>query len=270
MGIFGDPGDTLKLDNAAVLSVLSCWEKKYDLILLNGDIIESLKSEKLFFSHYEQTLKVLEDRQPIIQRILNNSKYVWLVGNHDYPLETILKLPVHIKLSLADGYTLIAQHGHLLRADKTFYSDFERRYYLMYWLIWYIDKFRATKYPDDSVEFIIEQYLKEYRQQTLTPQKGHTLIKYLLRVAFFIVDRNADHPAHNFSIFLWKRAQKLFRQEKTIVFFGHTHLSEINYAEHQNFYINTGRFCSRSRYSKMVFDTTNGKITILETSTGSS
>lgn len=261
MGIYQDPGDTLKLDNNTVLSLLSSWEKEYDLIVLNGDILESLKSDKVFFSHYDQTLEVLKARKPIIQRFLENPKYLWLVGNHDYPLETILNLPLHIEIPLSNEYTLIAEHGHLLRAPKTLYSHFGRHYYFMYWLIWYIDKCNALKKPKFSIEFVFEQWLDEYRKPspTITQSKFHLLKKWLLRAAFFIVDMKADQPAHNFADFLWQRAQSVFKPQKTIVFFGHTHDSQIKHSENQNFYINTGRFCSRTAYPATVFDTITGE-----------
>ncbi len=266
MGVFNDPGDSLKLDNKTIMSLLSLWEREYDLILLNGDIVESLKSKKIFFSHYEQTLRVLKDRKPIVRRFLDNPKYLWLVGNHDYPLGTILNLSSRIEIPLSDGYTLIAEHGHLLRGDITFYSDFGRHYYLMYWMIWYIDRCRAAKHPDFSVEFTAEQWLDEYRKQSSMPNppKFYTLIKQLLRAAFFIVDRKADRPAQNFVDFLRQSAQNLFKRQKTLVLFGHTHFSEIRYAEHRNIYINTGRFCSRTAYSTMVFDTMNGEVARFE------
>jgi predicted phosphodiesterase len=261
MGIYKDPGDTLKLDNNAVLLLLSSWETEYDLIVLNGDILESLKSDRVFFSHYDHTLEVLEARKPIIQRFLENPKYLWLVGNHDYPLETILNLPSRIEIPLSNGYTLIAEHGHLLRAPKSLYSDFGRHYYLMYWLIWYIDKCWILKHPKFSIEFFFEQWLDEYRQQSpkLTQSKFYTLRKLLLQLAFYIVDRKADQPAHNFADFLWQSAQSLFKHQKTIVFFGHTHDSQIKYSENQNIYINTGRFCSQTTYPTTVFDTITGE-----------
>ncbi|MEK8015816.1 MAG: metallophosphoesterase [Candidatus Parabeggiatoa sp.] len=261
MGIYNDPGDTLKLDNNTVLSLLSSWETEYDLIVLNGDILESLKSARVFFSHYDQTLEVLKARKPIIQRFLDNPKYLWLIGNHDYPLETILNLPSHIEIPLSNGYTLIAEHGHLLRAPKTLYSDFGRHYYLMYWLIWYIDKCQASKHPKYSIEFVFEQWLEEYRKEspTISQSRFYRLKKLLLRVAFFIIDMKADQPAHNFSDFLCQSAQSLFKGEKTIVSFGHTHYSEIKYSENKNIYINTGRFCTKTAYPTTVFDTITGE-----------
>jgi len=261
MGIYKDPSDTLKLDNDTILSMLSSWEKEYDLIVLNGDILESLKSEHVFFSHHDYTLKILEDRKPIIQRFLKNPKYRWLVGNHDYPLETILNLPSRTEISLSDGYTLIAEHGHLLRAPKEFYSEFGRRYYLMYWLIWYIDKCNASKHPKFSIEFALERWLEEYKKQStmVIKSKSYRLKKWLMQTAFFIIDNKAEQSASNFVDFLWKSAQNLFKDQKTIVFFGHTHHPQIKYSENQNVYINTGRFCSPTSYPTIVFDTSTGK-----------
>ncbi len=260
MGIYNDPADTLKLDNNNVLSLLSSWEKKYDLIVLNGDILESLKSDKVFFSHHDQTLAVLKARKPIIERFLENPKYLWLIGNHDYPLETILNLPSHMEIPLSNGYTLIAEHGHLLRAPKTLYSDFGRHYYLMYWLIWYIDKCQASKHPKYSIEFVFEEWLDEHKKQSPTQSKFYRLKKWLLRLVFFIVDMKADQPAHNFADFLWESAQSLFKGEKTIVCFGHTHDSQIKSSENQNIYINTGRFCNKTEYATTVFDTITGEV----------
>ncbi|MFT4929484.1 MAG: DNA repair exonuclease SbcCD nuclease subunit, partial [Phenylobacterium sp.] len=124
MGIYGDPSDALKLSNDEVLEIFDRWEAEYDLILLNGDILEVLKSARIKFSHASQTRRILADRQPIIERITGSKKYLWVAGNHDHTLEQILGLPLTVEVQLDHDYTLIAEHGHLLRAPKEHYSSY--------------------------------------------------------------------------------------------------------------------------------------------------
>ncbi|MDQ7090646.1 MAG: metallophosphoesterase [Methylococcales bacterium] len=118
MGIYKDPCDALKLSNSQLTDMLDQWESENDLILLNGDIFEVLKSARIKFSHYDQTMRVIENRQRFVERIISSKKYLWVVGNHDYTLEKILDLPVKIKVELDHGFTLLAEHGHLLRVPQ--------------------------------------------------------------------------------------------------------------------------------------------------------
>lgn len=267
MGVYGDPGDALKLDNWSIMSLLDKWEDEYDMILLNGDILEVLKSSKVFFSHADYTLNVIENRKPVIKRFLENPKYIWTAGNHDYPLEDILNLPISVKIPLADGYTLIAEHGHLLKASKEKYCRLSRHSYMFYFMIWKIDQCISLVRQGASIEFIMDNLIIDFwKQRKQNSLSNFNAIKdFILKAGFIYSDigiKQKKLTSPYLADLFAERAKGKFYDQKTIVIMGHIHYLQIQKYINSNIYINLGRFCRDSKYKAVDFDTETGKISV--------
>lgn len=265
MGIYGDPSDALKLSNDQLLDLFDRWEAEYDLILLNGDILEVLKSARVKFSHFSQTRRILDDRKPVIERITGSKKYLWLAGNHDHTLEQILGLPLKVTVELEHGYTLIAEHGHLLRAPKEHYSTYAWHFHLMYCLSWWIDKLGMKLSGrhfclDTSIAQIIEQWPNKGASQRWRDKVKDRLIK----LAFSYASLNSDNGYTSLHGLFLKNAQLQFEQSHTLVTFGHSHCRKIEHFDHHNIYLNTGSFCAQNSYSTFAFSTDTGQLDIIK------
>ena len=265
MGIYGDPSDALKLNNSQVLDLLSRWEAQYDLILFNGDILEVLKSARIKFSHNEQAQRVIEDRLPVIEKIMSLKSYRWIAGNHDYPLEQLLGLPQSLIVQLENDYTLIAEHGHLLRAPIEHYSQYAWHFHLMYCLGWWVDKI-GMKLSGEQFCFdtIIAQSLNEWRLSSHSRGICAKVKDRIFRLALSYASINSDVNYASLDDLFLKQAQQLFKQSKTLVTFGHSHHRTIKYFDNNNIYFNTGNFSYQNGYSTSIFSTDKGMLTIVK------
>lgn len=265
MGIYGDPSDALKLNNSQVLDLLSRWEAQYDLILFNGDILEVLKSARIKFSHNEQAQRVIEDRLPVIEKIMSLKSYRWIAGNHDYPLEQLLGLPQSLIVQLENDYTLIAEHGHLLRAPIEHYSQYAWHFHLMYCLGWWVDKI-GMKLSGEQFCFdtIIAQSLNEWRLSSHSRGICAKVKDRIFRLALSYASINSDVNYASLDDLFLKQAQQLFKQSKTLVTFGHSHHRTIKYFDNNNIYFNTGNFSYVSGYTTSIFSTVEGMLTIVK------
>jgi UDP-2,3-diacylglucosamine pyrophosphatase LpxH len=265
MGIYGDPGDALKLNNSQVLDLLSRWETQYDLILFNGDILEVLKSARIKFSHSEQAQKVIDDRLPVIEKIMSLKNYRWIAGNHDYPLEELLGLPQSLIVPLENGYTLVAQHGHLLRAPIEHYSQYAWHFHLMYCLSWWIDRIGMKLSGEQfCLDAMIAQSLNEWRLANPHRNPSATAKDRIIRLLISYASLNSDVNYASLDDLFQKMAQQLFSQRNTLVTFGHSHHHQIKYFENNNVYVNTGSFSYHTGYSTPIFSTDEGRITIVK------
>jgi UDP-2,3-diacylglucosamine pyrophosphatase LpxH len=265
MGIYGDPSDALKLNNSQVLDLLSRWETEYDLIIFNGDILEVLKSARIKFSHSEQAQRVLDDRLPVIEKIMSLKNYRWIVGNHDYPLEELLELPQSLIVSLENDYTLIAQHGHLLRAPLEHYSQYAWHFHLMYCLSWWVDRIGMKLSGEQfCLDAVIAQSLNEWRLANSHRTPSRTAKDRIIRLFMSYASLNSDVNYASLDDLFQKKAQQLFSQKNTLVTFGHSHHRQIKYFENNNVYVNTGSFSYHTGYSTPIFSTDEGRITIVK------
>jgi UDP-2,3-diacylglucosamine pyrophosphatase LpxH len=265
MGIYGDPSDALKLNNSQILDLLSRWESQYDLILFNGDILEVLKSARIKFSHSEQAQRVIEDRLPVIEKIMSLKSYRWIVGNHDYPLEQLLGLPQSLIVQLENDYTLIAQHGHLLRAPIEHYSQYAWHFHLMYCLGWWVDKIGMKLAGEQfCLDTIIAQSLNEWRLSSPSRGTYDKAKDRIFRLALSYASINSDVNYASLDDLFLKQAQQLFKQSKTLVTFGHSHHRTIKYFDNNNIYFNTGNFSYVSGYTTSIFSTVEGMLTIVK------
>jgi UDP-2,3-diacylglucosamine pyrophosphatase LpxH len=265
MGIYGDPSDALKLNNSQVLDLLSRWETEYDLIIFNGDILEVLKSARIKFSHSEQAQRVLDDRLPVIEKIMSLKNYRWIVGNHDYPLEQLLGLPQSLIVPLENGYTLVAQHGHLLRAPIEHYSQYAWHFHLMYCLSWWIDRIGMKLSGEQfCLDAMIAQSLNEWRLANPHRNPSATAKDRIIRLLISYASLNSDVNYASLDDLFQKMAQQLFSQRNTLVTFGHSHHHQIKYFENNNVYVNTGSFSYHTGYSTPIFSTDEGRITIVK------
>ena len=265
MGIYGDPSDALKLNNSQVLDLLSRWETEYDLILFNGDILEVLKSARIKFSHSEQAQKVIDDRLPVIEKIMSLKNYRWIVGNHDYPLEQLLGLPQSLIISLENDYTLVAQHGHLLRAPIEHYSQYAWHFHLMYCLSWWVDRIGMKLSGEQfCLDAMIAQSLNEWRLANPHRNPSRTAKDRIVRLFMSYASLNSDVNYASLDDLFQKKAQQLFSQKNTLVTFGHSHHRQIKYFENNNVYVNTGSFSYHTGYSTLIFSTDEGRITIVK------
>ncbi len=265
MGIYGDPGDALKLNNSQVLDLLSRWETEYDLILFNGDILEVLKSARIKFSHSEQAQKVIDDRLPVIEKIMSLKNYRWIVGNHDYPLEELLGLPQSLVVPLENDYTLVAQHGHLLRAPIEHYSQYAWHFHLMYCLSWWVDRIGMKLSGEQfCLDAMIAQSLNEWRLANPHRNPSRTAKDRIVRLFMSYASLNSDVNYASLDDLFQKKAQQLFSQRNTLVTFGHSHHRQIQYFENNNVYVNTGSFSYHTGYSTPIFSTDEGRITVVK------
>ena len=265
MGIYGDPADALKLNNSQVLDLLSRWETQYDLILFNGDILEVLKSARIKFSHSEQAQKVINDRLPVIEKIMSLKNYRWIVGNHDYPLEELLGLPQSLIVPLENDYTLVAQHGHLLRAPIEHYSQYAWHFHLMYCLSWWVDRIGMKLSGEQfCLDAMIAQSLNEWRLANPHRNPSGTAKDRIIRLFMSYASLNSDVNYASLDDLFHKKAQQLFSQKNTLVTFGHSHHRQIKYFENNNVYVNTGSFSYHTGYSTPIFSTDEGRITIVK------
>ncbi len=265
MGIYGDPSDALKLSNSQVLDLLSRWETQYDLIIFNGDILEVLKSARIKFSHNEQAQRVIDDRLPVIEKIMSLKNYRWIVGNHDYPLEKLLGLPQSLVVELENDYTLIAEHGHLLRAPLEHYSQYAWHFHLMYCLSWWIDRIGMKLSGDQfCLDTMIAQSLNEWRPSNPHRNLYGKAKDRIIKLALSYASLNSDANYNSLDDLFLNKAQQLFGQRKTLVTFGHSHHRKIKYFDNNNIYSNTGNFSYQNGYSTSIFSTDEGMITIVK------
>ena len=265
MGIYGDPADALKLNNSQVLDLLSRWETQYDLIIFNGDILEVLKSARIKFSHSEQAQKVIDDRLPVIEKIMSLKNYRWIVGNHDYPLEELLGLPQSLIVPLENDYTLVAQHGHLLRAPIEHYSQYAWHFHLMYCLSWWVDRIGMKLSGEQfCLDAMIAQSLNEWRLANSHRTPSRTAKDRIIRLFMSYASLNSDVNYASLDDLFHKKAQQLFSQRNTLVTFGHSHNRQIKYFENNNVYVNTGSFSYHTGYSTPIFSTDEGTITVVK------
>jgi UDP-2,3-diacylglucosamine pyrophosphatase LpxH len=263
MGIYGDPSDALKLSNSQVLDLLNRWEAECDLILFNGDILEVLKSARIKFSHTEQAQRVIDDRLPVIEKIMSLKNYRWIVGNHDYPLEELLGLPQSLIVPLEHDYTLIAQHGHLLRAPIEHYSQYAWHFHLMYCLSWWIDRIGMKLSGEQfCLDTLIAQSLNAWRISDRQGTLYSTAKDRIIRLFISYASLNSDVSYASLDDLFQMKAQQLFRQ-KTLVTFGHSHHRQIHYFANHNVYVNTGNFNFHNGYSTPIFSTDEGMITVV-------
>ena len=265
MGIYGDPSDALKLNNSQVLDLLSRWETQYDLILFNGDILEVLKSARIKFSHSDQAQRVIADRLPVIEKIMSLKNYRWIVGNHDYPLEELLGLPQSLIVPLENDYTLIAQHGHLLRAPIEHYSQYAWHFHLMYCLSWWVDRI-GMKLSGElfCLDALIAQSLNEWRLSDPHKNLYGSTKDRIIRLLISYASLNSDVSYASLDDLFQKKAKQLFSQRNTLVTFGHSHHRQIKYFENNNVYVNTGNFSHHNGYSTPIFSTDEGMITVVK------
>ena len=265
MGIYGDPADALKLNNSQVLDLLSRWETQYDLILFNGDILEVLKSARIKFSHSEQARKVIDDRLPVIEKIMSLKNYRWIAGNHDYPLEELLGLPQSLIVPLENDYTLVAQHGHLLRAPIEHYSQYAWHFHLMYCLSWWVDRIGMKLSGEQfCLDAMIAQSLNEWRLANPHRNPSGTAKDRIIRLLIWYASLNSDVNYASLDDLFQKMAQQLFSQRNTLVTFGHSHHHQIKYFENNNVYVNTGSFSHHTGYSTPIFSTDEGRIIVVK------
>lgn len=265
MGIHGDPSDALKLNNSQLLDLLSRWEAQYDLILFNGDILEVLKSARIKFSHNEQAQRIIDDRLPVIEKIMSLKNYRWIVGNHDYPLEQLLGLPQSLTVQLENDYTLIAEHGHLLRAPIEHYSQYAWHFHLMYCLGWWVDRIGMKLSGEQfCLDTKIAQSLNEWRLSNADRNLYEKVKDRMIRLAISYASLNSDVNYASLDDLFLNKAQKLFGESKTFVTFGHSHHHQTKYFDNNNVYVNTGHFSHHNGYSTSIFSTDEGKITIVK------
>jgi UDP-2,3-diacylglucosamine pyrophosphatase LpxH len=265
MGIYGDPSDALKLNNSQLLDLLSRWEAQYDLILFNGDILEVLKSARVKFSHIEQAQRVIEDRLPVIEKIMSLKNYRWIVGNHDYPLEQLLGLPQSLTIHLENDYTLIAEHGHLLRAPIEHYSQYAWHFHLMYCLGWWVDRIGMKLSGEQfCLDTKIAQSLNEWRLSNANRNLYEKIKDRMIRLAISYASLNSDVNYASLDDLFLNKAQELFGKSKTLVTFGHSHHHKTKYFDNNNVYVNTGHFSQHNGYSTSIFSTDEGKITLIK------
>jgi UDP-2,3-diacylglucosamine pyrophosphatase LpxH len=261
MGIYKSPCDALKLSNTQLLDMFDQWEAEHDLILLNGDILEVLKSARVKFSHVEQTHRVIDDRQVVVERILGSDKFLWTVGNHDHTLEQVLGLPLSIKMELDHGYTLVAEHGHLLRAPKSHYSTYAWHFHLMYCLSWWIDKLGMKLAGEQfCLDTVVSRSLISWPNKANSKLWRDRVKVQLVKLAQSYASLNSDSGYASLNQLFVEQAQTHFNPDKTLVTYGHSHDRQINRFANGNVYLNTGHFCRHNNYSVMVFSTATGEL----------
>lgn len=265
MSIDGDPSDGLCCSNIKILSLLRYWEEKYDLILLNGDILETLKSKRIYFSKEKFARRVLEDRKEIVEKFANNKKYIWIAGNHDYILGKVLGLPTEIKCEIGNGFMLVAEHGHLIRGTAEQYSDYQFRYHLMYCLNWWADFIGRRFVSDFSIDEWLHRKLTEYwRDEKKEDQKKKKLDSLLCKLACKFSNPKDMLESDQLPGLMRQIAKKQCQSSKTLVVYGHTHCPEIYDLQNGNRYINLGSFNKRNNYTALAFDTDKNTVKFLE------
>lgn len=267
MAAYGDPACRIKRRNRDLLGLLDRWERDYELILLNGDIFEVLKSSRVKFDHAARCEAIIEARRPFVDRILR-PPYLWTVGNHDYPLESVLALPTEVSRPLAHGMMLSAEHGHLVRADREFYSDYALIYHLMYCSGWWSSKAHATLGLNGDAGDAMESLMRWYWHRVGQTGPVHaqfsvrgpgglaggvaSIAERLMRafLTTFSVPADSDLPG-----FMAQAAERKYTGANSLIAMGHSH-----YYQHLTFdagrvYLNSGRGYRRGHICGVEFDT---------------
>ncbi len=96
---------------AQLYTLLRYLENHVDKIVLLGDVFETLRSKTL--DHEARLRAILKQYPKISNKLLNNSKYVLIQGNHDLVTGQILKAPEMLKIK-DNGTNIAFFHGHQL------------------------------------------------------------------------------------------------------------------------------------------------------------
>lgn len=252
MAGYRDPACRIKRDNDELLRLFDRWEASYDLILLNGDIFESLKSSEVRFDHFEHTERIIERRRPIVDRFLG-APYLWTAGNHDYPLEELLQLPMNLHLELDDDLQMFAEHGHLLRATREFYSEYHVIYHLLYCGAWWSSKLQTrlgmTGDSGDGAEALLHWY---WRKTGDGVDRSSGLLSRLARFLFSKVTTPSDS---NLPRFMLESVREKYKTADSLIVLGHSHYFQCMSLGSGRTYINTGRGYRHDRIHGVEFDT---------------
>jgi UDP-2,3-diacylglucosamine pyrophosphatase LpxH len=189
---------------------------KYDKIIFNGDIFECLRYSKTHWKHISQRSKLerIIKSFPRIQKYFLNSKFIWVIGNHDYVMKQYAQEwgNSHIQVVETvynDRLSLMIEHGH--QAEYTT-NDME--------------KSLKTRWYYTLLDYIIS---KIYKLINISRIKGDDYIGDMM-----FTFHDSDVIYHNY-------VQNL--NHKNIVF-GHTHQFGYKKVGNHNYY-NTGSCLER-------------------------
>ena len=250
-----DPACRIQRSNDDILRVLDRWQHEYQLIVLNGDIFESLKGSQIRFDHTGRTQELVERRRPLVDRFLH-APYLWTVGNHDFPLEWVLRLPVSVQVQLDHGMHLFAEHGHLTRAPREFYTDYHTIYHLMYcagwWSSWIRRQLGIPGDAGDSIEALLHWYWR-----TTSSATGN----WPTHLMGAVLARLSTPADRNLPAFMARSAETLYQRDNGLITMGHSHyFHEVRFSGGRT-YINTGRGYRRGRICGVEFDTDSRSVT---------
>lgn len=252
MAGYRDPACRINRSNDDILRLLDRWEADYALILLNGDIFESLKSSRVRFDHDQHTQRIIEARRPLVARFLQHP-YIWTVGNHDYPLEQLLTLPMSVHRQLDHGLQLFAEHGHLLRAERAFYSDYHTIYHLLYCSGWWSSRVRRQLGipgdSGDSMEALLHFYWRTTATQT---QTADSWLSRAMKAVFARLSLQADS---NLPAFFTRSVEDKYQTADSLITMGHSHYYQCVPLSGARIYVNTGRGYRQGRICAVEFDT---------------
>lgn len=265
MATYGEPVCRIKRSNLELLRLLDQWERDYELIVLNGDIFEVLKWSRVKFDHTARCEAIVESRRQFVERILQ-PPYLWTVGNHDYPLESVLGLPSEVQRPLDHGLVLRAEHGHLIRADREFYSEYALVYHLMYCTSWWSSRARGAlgrdRVTDGAFESLVHWYWRRGDPAHATgvgagavASSSESLESLAERLIGGFL-RTFSVPAdNNLPEFMAQAAEHKYTAANSLIAMGHSH-----YYQHLTFdagreYLNSGRGYHRDGICGVEFDT---------------
>lgn len=105
----GDQTDRGRGHDETLLRFLDYLEANYEMIVLLGDVWETLTSK--WPGRHKKESHIVKAAHPEIAQRFTNPKYHYIVGNHDRALGIMEKLPKELVLNI-DQIKIIFTHGH--------------------------------------------------------------------------------------------------------------------------------------------------------------
>ena len=105
----GDQTDRGRGHDESLLRFLDYLEAHYEMIILLGDIWETLTSK--WPGHYKKEADLAKGAHPEIAQRFTHEKYHYIVGNHDRVMGITEQIPKELVLEI-DQIKIIFTHGH--------------------------------------------------------------------------------------------------------------------------------------------------------------
>jgi UDP-2,3-diacylglucosamine pyrophosphatase LpxH len=114
------------------------------------------------------------------------------------------------------------------------------------------------------LESKIAQSLNSLQMQSSKKTFSDKTKLFFIKLAHYYASLHSDNSYRSLGNLFINNAIQRFKQNKTIVTFGHSHQREIKYFKNNNIYINTSFFSRLNNYSTTVFSTTDGQVAVIK------